>query len=149
MKTVTREVKKDFYVAFDNTEFINEEQCAMYESTALMTFIEKLNNAIIYQGSQKDMLGLGDDDTNCYAMILRTRNDVNNVNQILNLGFCKTDDSAQSSDLFKLTILCVKIGINNVVRKATLIRPEKIIDEITKGKFKVISMIKDEEKTQK
>lgn len=149
MKTITKEVKKNFYVAFDNTEFISEEQCAMYESSALMTFIDKLQGAIIYQDNQKDMFGFGNDNTKCYAMVLRTRNDIFNVNQILNLGYSKTDDLAHASDSFKLTILCVEVGFNNTVVNSYLIRPEKIIDNITNGSFQVVSMIKDEEKNKK
>ena len=139
----TKEFKKEVYIAFDGTEFFEELQCRMYEGSSFGVVLERLNDRILKSGIQKELFGFGSDETKCYSIVPKTRNDIYNLNQILNMGCNKPNDLAASSDIDNLIILNVTLK-DNIVREAYILRAEKKCLEISRGRFTVVSTIKED-----
>lgn len=126
MKIETRDITVTTVVAiaFDGTEFQTPAECEIYE----------LLHQYIIGPVTKDPLGAG---WTYYPVNLYTRNSVYWTNHILRNATITSDDSAQGNDTEHLTILAVQIQENKVIR-ARLIRPEKLVWELSNGLFAVV-----------
>lgn len=148
MRIETIEIKKNIYIAFDGTEFDEEEQCRLYEGSSFGVILERMKNSILSVTRFEDFIPCAKLGYKCYAIMPKTRSDINGINQILSMSQTPNDDSALSVDSYKLIILSIKI-VDNKIFDAFILRPEKIVKELSRGIFSVLCMIKDEKEAEK